>query len=127
MSRLLIVAAVFAAFSSVGSAQSVSVTLSEWKVQLARDTVSAGPVSFRVKNAGSMTHGFQILGPGVDKGSQPIAVGQSASLTVTLKPGTYEIYCPMSEESHKKVGMVTKLTVIGGETAAPPKKPDTQD
>ena len=66
-----------------------------------------------------------IRGEGVDKGTQPIAAGQSASLTVTLKPGTYEVFCPMSEQSHKLAGMVGKVTVTGGEKPVAPKKPPT--
>jgi len=127
MTRMLIAAAL-AAFSSVATAQSaVPVTLSEWKVQLAHDTVPAGRVTFHVENTGSMLHGFHVRGQGIDKESQPIPIGQTASLTVTLKPGTYEVFCPMSDQSHKKAGMLAKLTVTGAETPAAPKKPETQE
>ena len=51
MNRFLIVAAL-AASSSVAGAQAVTVTLSEWKVAMARDTVRAGSVTFRVTNGG---------------------------------------------------------------------------
>jgi len=111
MTRMLILAAL-AAFSSSAAAQSVPVTLTEWKVDMKRDTVSAGPVTFRVTNDGSMVHAFHVEGTGVDKETRQIAKGESASLTLTLKPGTYELYCPMSELSHKKAGMVRKLTVV---------------
>jgi len=125
MTRIL-VAAALAAFSSVATAQSVSlpVTLTEWKVRLKSDTVQAGSVTFRVTNNGSMSHAFHVKGEGVDKETQPIAARQSGSLTATLKPGTYEVYCPMSDQSHKGAGMVAKLTVTGGEAAAAPKKPE---
>lgn len=122
MTRLLIAAA-FVAFSSVATAQSVPVTLSEWKVELGRDTVRAGPVTFRVKNTGSMSHAFHVQGQGVDKETPAIPMGQSLSLSVTLKPGTYEVFCPMSEQTHKKAGMLRKLTVTGSEAPAAPKKP----
>lgn len=124
MHRVLLVAAL-AVTSSVASAQSVSVTLSEWKVELSRDTVHAGPVTFRVKNAGTMAHGFYVSGPGVDKGSHDIPAGQEAPLTVTLKAGTYEVYCPLADLTHKAAGMVKKLVVIPGDAAAPAKKPGT--
>ena len=86
MSRLLIVAAL-AVSSSVAAAQGVSVTLTEWKLSLSRDTVKAGPVTFRVTNGGAMSHAFYVRGAGVDKGTRDIAKGESGSLTVTLKPG----------------------------------------
>jgi uncharacterized cupredoxin-like copper-binding protein len=112
--RQMLIAAAIAAFSSAAAAQSVPVRLSEWKIRLSRDTVAAGAVTFQVSNSGSVTHAFHVKGEGVDKQTQPIPPGQSASLTVTLKPGTYEVYCPMSEQSHKQAGMVAKLTVAGG-------------
>ncbi len=119
MTRLLIVAAL-AATSSVATAQSVNVTLSEWKIGLSRDTVQAGAVTFEVKNTGQMTHALSVRGDGVDKGTREIPARQAGSLTLTLKPGTYEVFCPMSEESHKQAGMVRKLVVTAADKPAPP-------
>ena len=119
MTRLLIVAAL-AVTSSVAAAQSVTVTLSEWKIGLPRDTVQAGAVTFEVKNTGQMTHAFTVRGDGVDKGTREIPARQAGSLTVTLKPGTYEVFCPMSEESHKQAGMTRKLIVTPADKPAPP-------
>jgi uncharacterized cupredoxin-like copper-binding protein len=121
MTRTLIAAGLAVAFSSIAGAQSVPVTLSEWKVQIGRDTLHAGSVTFRVKNEGNVVHGFQIEGQGIDKGTPQIAAGQSTSLTVTLKPGTYDVYCPMAENSHKMAGMAKKITVVAADAA--PKKP----
>ena len=122
MHRLIIVAALLVS-SSVATAQAVTVTLSEWKVELGRDSVKAGAVTFKVKNAGSMTHGFYVRGEGVGKGTKEISAGQEAPLTLTLKPGTYELYCPMSDMSHKMAGMSRKLVVIAGDAPAATKKP----
>lgn len=119
MTRLLIVAA-FAVTSSIANAQSVTVTLSEWKIALSHDTVRAGAVTFEVKNTGQMTHAFHVRGDGVDKGTREIPVRQAGSLTLTLKPGTYEVYCPMSEESHKQAGMARKLIVTPADKPAAP-------
>jgi len=122
MTRLLIIAAL-AATSSVATAQAVPVTLSEWKIGLARDTVRAGSVTFRVSNTGGMNHAFYVRGDGVDQGTKEIPAKQSASLTVTLKPGTYEVFCTMSDDSHKLAGMSRKLVVTPGDPPAAPKKP----
>ena len=122
MKRILFVAAL-AALSSVAKAQSVPVTLSEWKVEVGHDTVKAGAVTFKVKNAGTMTHGFYVNGPGVQKGSHDIPAGESTSLMVTLKPGTYDVYCPMSDLTHKMAGMSHKIVVIAGDAPAAAKKP----
>jgi len=120
MTRFLIAAA-FAASSSVATGQTVAVTLSEWKVGFTSDTLRAGSVTFEVKNNGSMTHAFHIRGEGVDKGTREIPARQSATLTATLKPGTYEVFCPMSEESHKMAGMARKVVVTPGDAGAAPK------
>jgi uncharacterized cupredoxin-like copper-binding protein len=117
MRRLLIVAAL-AAVPSLAAAQSVPITLSEWKIESTRDTVKAGSVTFRVKNDGTMIHALHIEGEGVKKETPQIPVGQTMSLTVTLKPGTYELICPMSDLTHKVAGM--KHTVVA--IAAPPAK-----
>ena len=122
MTRLLIVAAL-AASSSAAAAQGVTVTLSEWKVSLSRDTVKAGPITFRVTNGGSMSHAFYVRGAGVDKGTRDIAKGESASLTVTLKPGTYDVFCPLADGTHKMAGLSKTVVVVPAEPPAPP----TQD
>jgi uncharacterized cupredoxin-like copper-binding protein len=116
----LFAAALVATFSSVAAAQSVPVTLSEWKIEPGRDTVRAGSVTFRVKNEGTMVHALLVEGEGVRKESPQIAANQTLSLTVTLKPGTYDLICPMSELTHKMAGMSKKITVV---PALPVKKP----
>ena len=123
MTRMLIVVAL-AATASVANAQPVPVTLSEWKIGMKSDTVKAGAVTFRVTNEGGMNHAFYVRGEGVDQGTKEIPVRQSASLTVTLKPGTYEVYCSMSDESHKLAGMSRKLVVTPDNAPAAPKPPD---
>ena len=124
--RLLVVLAL-AAFSSTAAAQSIPVTLSEWKVKLGRDTVPAGKITFQVKNEGTMTHGFFVRGYGVQQGSPDIPAGQSGSLSVTLKPGSYTVYCPLADLSHRKAGMLTTLVVTGSDApAAAPKKPPVE-
>jgi plastocyanin len=122
MKRLLIAAALIVS-SSAARAQSVNVTLSEWKIAVDHDTVPAGPVTFKVKNTGSMNHGFYVRGTGVAKGTKEIPTGQEAPLTVTLKAGTYEIYCPLSDMSHKAAGMSRTIVVTGEAKPAATKKP----
>jgi len=92
-------------------ASTVSVRLSEWKVELSRGQVGPGPVSFTVKNVGTIPHAFEVEGKGVEKETAQIAPGDSATLTVDLKAGEYEVYCPIWEGSHEKLGMKSKLHV----------------
>ncbi len=91
----------------------VGVRLSEWKLDLSRLTVPAGEVEFTVTNGGTMAHAFEIEGQGLEKELDPIKVGGSSTLRLTLPPGTYEVYCPIDSGSHEKMGMIGHLEVLG--------------
>src|SRR5437660_5138603 len=101
-----------------GAAQ-VSVKLSEWSVALSQASVAAGPVTFVITNAGSIPHGFEVEGQGIEKEIETIQPGASDTLTLTLKTGSYDVYCPVGEDSHKKLGMDTHLKVVSGSSQAP--------
>ncbi|HYK82135.1 MAG TPA: cupredoxin domain-containing protein [Gemmatimonadales bacterium] len=90
----------------------VSAKLSEWKVELSTRTIAAGPVTFTILNVGSIPHAFEVEGQGTEQETAVIQPGASATLTLTLQPGTYEVYCPVGEDSHKKLGMETHLEVV---------------
>jgi plastocyanin len=107
--------------SSVANAQSINVRLTEFKVELSRDTVPAGNVTFQVTNAGTMTHGFFVRGDDVEKGTRDLPAREAATLTLRLKPGTYEVYCPVSDLSHRTAGMTKNLVVIAADSSK--KKP----
>jgi uncharacterized cupredoxin-like copper-binding protein len=88
---------------------SVEVTLTEYKIEMPA-SVSAGATTFKVTNTGKETHGFEIEGNGIEKTLKPrLKKGASGSLQVDLKPGTYEVYCPVL--GHKRHGMSLNLTV----------------
>jgi plastocyanin len=91
----------------------LSATLSEWTIRLSDETVPAGPVTFSVTNTGSIPHALEVEGQGTERKTSLIQPGASARLTLTLEPGTYEIYCPVGQDSHKKLGMDTHLKVVG--------------
>src|SRR2546425_4273314 len=92
----------------------VSARLSEWKVELSASTVPAGTVTFTVTNAGTIPHAFEIEGHGIEHETDEIQPGSTATLTLTLKLGTYEVYCPVGEGSHQKLGMETHLKAVDG-------------
>ena len=89
----------------------VSVRLSEWKVELSQPNIAAGPVTFVVTNTGQIPHALEVEGEGIEQETETIQPGANGTLTLTLKPGTYEVYCPVGEGSHKKLGMEAHLTV----------------
>ena len=113
MKRMFVAAILGSLFTAgTAAAQSVPVTISEWKVEMARDTLRAGTVTFRVKNDGTMNHALYVEGKGVKKETPQIAANQTMSLTVNLPPGTYEVYCPMADLTHKKAGMTKHIVVV---------------
>jgi uncharacterized cupredoxin-like copper-binding protein len=71
----------------------------------------AGAVTLVMDNPSSTgkSHGIAIEGNGVDKDGQIVSPGSKSTITVTLKPGTYEFYCPVP--AHKAAGMKGRLVV----------------
>ena len=103
-----------------GDPAAVNVKLSEWKVELSQTSITAGPVTFTVTNTGNIPHAFEVEGQGIEQETTVIQPGSSATLTLTLKPGTYEAYCPVGNDSHRKLGMQADLKVARATDAAPP-------
>src|SRR5512138_2738104 len=96
----------------------VSANLSEWSISLSEATVPAGPITFTATNHGTIPHAFEVEGKGTEKETALIQPGASATLTLTLAPGTYEVYCPVGQDSHKKLGMEAHLRVVGGDNSS---------
>src|SRR3954467_742778 len=82
----------------------ITAKLSEWKIELSEAEVQAGTVTFTAMNAGGIPHALEVEGPGLEKETATIQPGASATLTLNLRPGTYEVYCPVGGDSHKKLG-----------------------
>ena len=91
------------------AAQSVSVSEIDYKIRLPETTLKAGKYTFEVQNQGQVPHNLVIKGTGVDESTSDLAPGITESLTVELKPGSYEFYC--SIPGHKQLGMDQKVTV----------------
>jgi len=96
----------------------VNVKLSEWKVEVSEQEVPAGQVTITATNAGSIPHALEVEGQGLEQETALIQPGATATLTLTLKPGNYEVYCPVGEDSHKKLGMETHLKVVAAKGTA---------
>jgi plastocyanin len=104
-----------------GNVAVVDGKLSEWKVELSTPAIAAGTVTFSIVNAGSIPHGFEVEGQGIEKETPVIQPGATAALTLNLKAGTYEVYCPVGDDSHKMLGMDTHLTVVGTKSSGSPR------
>lgn len=89
------------------SAATVQVTETEFKIAAGSTALKAGAVTFDVKNGGKIPHDLAIKG--MSEKTKLIQAGGSATLTVTLKPGKYELYC--SVPGHEAAGMKLDVTV----------------
>lgn len=75
-------------------------------------TLKAGTYTFRVTNVGQFPHDLHVAAAadGTEVGgSTVITAGSTTSFTVTLKPGTYAIWCAV--DAHRSLGMQGTLTV----------------
>jgi uncharacterized cupredoxin-like copper-binding protein len=89
----------------------VDVSLFEWGIDMPT-TLSAGTITFNVTNDGTLPHNFEVEGRGIEEELPAnLEPGESGTLELTLEPGTYEVYCPVGEGSHRQQGMELELTV----------------
>jgi uncharacterized cupredoxin-like copper-binding protein len=101
-----------AADDTTGVVGEVELTATEFKfdpstVELAK----SGEMTFTLVNDGQLTHALEIEGQGIEEESDEIDGGATTELTVDLKPGEYEFYCPV--DGHREKGMEGTL-VVGG-------------
>ena len=89
------------------AATKVPVSETEFKITLASTNLKAGELTFEAKNDGKIPHDLAIKQTG-DK-TKLIQPGGTAELKVTLKPGTYELYCTVP--GHEAAGMRVNVTV----------------
>jgi uncharacterized cupredoxin-like copper-binding protein len=98
------------ASASAPAGTPVNVVEKEFSITLPAQTMKPGTYTFTIQNKGTFPHNLNVMGPGVDgQASETVSPGQTGTLTVTLKPGTYELWC--SIDGHKSSGMDAKLTV----------------
>lgn len=97
------------AASPVAAGGTVDVSLVDFAIEMETE-LKAGKVTFNITNDGQAPHSFEIEGNGIEEElEENLAPGESATLEVELEPGTYEIYCPVSQ--HAENGMRLEVTV----------------
>jgi uncharacterized cupredoxin-like copper-binding protein len=121
---LTIVLAALAAMIGLGAMYEASATASSTQVlhisakggamlrfNTTRLRAHPGRVTIVMSNpSGSgISHGIALKGPGVNKVGPTVAPGHSASVTATVRKGSYEFYCPVP--GHAMAGMKGTLTV----------------
>jgi plastocyanin len=96
--------------ADAGEAQSITATEGEMFIELSSEELSAGSTTIEVVNDGSATHDLVVERDGEDvDGTDGIAPGDSATLTVDLEPGEYVFYCSIA--NHRAMGMEVTVTV----------------
>ena len=108
--------------STAAGSTEVHVKMTEFKFELDKTSVPAGPVKFVFENAGSVVHEAMVERAG--DANKPleangkkaevldIAPGKSVTLEWTFdQPGNYQLTCHLP--GHYEAGMVTNLTVTG--------------
>jgi plastocyanin len=99
--------------SSASSGGASSLKLAADKSKLAFDKTSlsakAGKVTIVMTNPSAIPHAIAVEGHGVDKDGKTVQQGGTSRVSVSLKAGTYEFYCPV--DGHKQAGMEGKLVV----------------
>jgi plastocyanin len=95
-----------------GAAQTLTLTADPggaFKFDKSTLTAKAGKATVVLDNPSSLPHAVEVEGQGIEEESDTIGEGETAKVTVTLKPGKYEYYCPV--DGHRAGGMEGTLTV----------------
>ncbi len=120
MGRRLRVSALLLALALAGTACSavagsqpteLRIQMAEYKLTPNQLTIDSGIYSFTAVNGGTINHALELIGSGVDVHTPDLAFapGHSEAFTVTLKPGTYHVFCPI--DGHRGLGMQATLLV----------------
>jgi plastocyanin len=96
--------------STVGQDGTLTATEADFTIDLGTKTLKAGPYVVKVNNTGNATHDLVVEQNGAKVAGTPkIAPGGTASLSVTLKPGSYIFYCAVG--NHRSMGMEVTVAV----------------
>jgi plastocyanin len=76
-----------------------------------RLTARAGRVTIVMRNPRSnrFPHAIEVEGRGVERAGRVVRAGGTSRVTVRVRRGTYEFYCPV--DGHRQAGMEGRLTV----------------
>jgi uncharacterized cupredoxin-like copper-binding protein len=97
--------------AAAGGTTAVTAIETEFHIALSKKSFAPGTYKFTAVDKGHLQHNLVIDGPGVNmaKTAGLLSPGQSASVTVTLRKGSYDIFCGVP--GHKAEGMNVNITV----------------
>ncbi len=115
----------FAAAAHRAIAAKVSVTFTDRSFRVSSLSLQSGTTTFVVRNTGKKSHVFAVSGPGVKSvRTAPLASGKSATLTVTLRTGSYMLSDPVGLGPYAvqfvDVVHATSVTAVGGSSVVAP-------
>jgi uncharacterized cupredoxin-like copper-binding protein len=101
---------------AASASETLEIIETEYRLEPSELTIdAAGTYTFRAVNRGEVEHALEVEGNGIEEETETIGPGESAELTVELKAGEYELYCPVG--NHEDQGMKGSISVAGGESA----------
>jgi uncharacterized cupredoxin-like copper-binding protein len=96
--------------TTANSAETFTISETDFALSPSTVTIDApGTYTFEATNDGGTDHALEIEGNGVEEETDTISPGDSASVTVDLESGTYEMYCPI--DGHRDQGMEGEISV----------------
>ncbi|MBT2440526.1 copper-binding protein [Streptomyces sp. ISL-36] len=103
------------------AAQTVDVDETDFALKLSETAFAPGTYTFNARNSGRTSHALAISGPGLTPTQTGgLAPGETEKITVTLREGEYELWCPVG--NHRAMGMTTRIRVGAG--TPPARTPD---
>jgi uncharacterized cupredoxin-like copper-binding protein len=95
---------------TTSTASQISISATDFAFTPSTVTVDApGTYTFDLTNDGGTDHALEIEGNGVEEETDTVSPGDTASVTVDLESGSYEMYCPI--DGHKAQGMEGEISV----------------
>lgn len=99
--------------------QTLRLRLDEYRIEPARIRIRAGRITILARDTGILTHNVAVESPKRKPGrpftqyarTRTMHPGQSATLTITLRPGVYRLACTIA--NHDDLGQYATLHVIG--------------
>jgi len=111
LAALLLILAGCSVPGSTASPESVTIHLSEYRLDPHALTLGEGTYNVAAVNSGTISHALELTGNGIDVHTKDFAYppGHSEGFQVTLRPGTYQFFCPI--DGHRGLGMQATLVV----------------
>ena len=106
--------------------ETIEISETDFELQPATVTIDEpGVYTFRAVNDGNTPHALEVEGEGIEAKTEDIGPGETAELTVELKKGSFELYCPVG--NHADLGMKGSISVAGGGSTSGGSGDDDED